>query len=430
MSLLSWGRYPVPVKQDAQRVHWRDEIRRIMSAQKRMLPRGLGRSYGDSCLLSQGTLIEMTSLNRVIAFDAERGVIRVEAGMSLADVLAIIVPKGWFLPVSPGTKFVTIGGAIANDIHGKNHHEAGTFGCHVRSFELVRSDGTAQICSTTEHVELFFATIGGLGLTGCISWAEIQLIPISSSVMEGVYTAFEGVGKFVSLSDQSTAPYTVAWIDASSDAVKGIFIEGRHAEKSELAYAPKQLFTIPFLAPGWLLSSFSVGIFNRLYGFLQRMMPSYRHAVSIDSFFYPLDSIGNWNRLYGKRGFIQYQFVVPESASSAIHEVLFRLRQAGHLSFLTVLKKFGTRSSPGLLSFPRPGLTLALDLPFKAELLPLLEELDRLVLAAGGRLYPAKDARMSAEMFQKGYPRWRELEQVRDKAITSDFWERVTKPLL
>lgn len=429
MSERSWGRYPIPVDQKQQPIHWRDEVSSVIASQKRSLSRGLGRSYGDSCLLSHGTLLDFTPMHRLMDFDVERGIIRVEAGMSLADLIAIIVPRGWFIPVSPGTKYVTIGGAIANDIHGKNHHEAGTFGCHVRAFELVRSDGGIRVCSAMEEKELFAATIGGLGLTGAMTWAEIQLTPISSAQMECVYTPFQGVEKFVSLSDQSKAPYTVAWLDASSKTMEGIFMEGWHAKEGSLNVSSKTRLSIPFLAPEWLLSSRSIRLFNRCYNALQRLLPAKREAVSLDSFFYPLDAVAQWNKLYGARGFLQYQFVVPESAASVIDEVLLCLRNVGQLSFLTVLKKFGARTSPGLLSFPQPGLTLALDLPCDPGLFPILAELDQRVLAAGGRLYPAKDARMSAEVFQKGYPQWKELEAMRDLTMTSDFWERVTKPL-
>lgn len=394
------------------------------------LPRGLGRSYGDSCLISNGSLLLSTRLHRIVDFHAQTGVLRVEAGASFAEVLPLLVERGWFLPVSPGTMFVTFGGAVANDIHGKNHHEAGTFGRHVRAFELVRSTGEVVVCTPECNADLFCATVGGLGLTGFITWVEVQLVPVKSASMEVVYTPFTGVQEFLHLSDGSSAPYTVAWLDTASVVPRGIFMEGRHSElpaTRETRLTMDAWLQVPFDAPAWLLAPWSMRLFNTAYYYLQKWLPK-RRTVGIVPFFYPLDGVRGWNRLYGKRGFIQYQFVVPtEQAERVIGEVLTRLREAGHLSFLTVLKQFGELASPGLLSFPAPGVTLALDVPCAPSLFALLDELDAMILAAGGRLYPAKDARMSARMFQVSYSRWKELETLRDPAIQSDFWKRVTR---
>ena len=424
--MLSWGQFPLPVDQSEVAPTWRDELASEMEKHKPVLPRGLGRSYGDVCLTSQGTLLNMVGVDRIMAFDQQTGVIRVEVGMSIAQLLRLIVPQGWFIPVTPGTKHVTIGGAIANDIHGKNHHIRGTIGGHVTQFELVRSDVGAQVCSSTQHGELFAATIGGLGLTGVMAWVELQLMPIPSASMDCMYTAFTGIDQFVRLSDASNAPYSVAWIDTTSKNISGLFMEGAHAKQGERTMSSSQRVSIPFYAPQWLLHPLSIRAFNRCYGWMQRLLPVKRTQVSIDTFFYPLDAVGHWNRLYGKRGFLQYQFVVPESAAFVVDHVLSRLRAAGHLSFLSVLKKFGTVESPGVLSFPQPGLTLALDLPCKPSLFPLLNELDQSILAVGGKIYPAKDSRMSAEVFKQMYPRWHELERMRDPNVQSDFWKRVT----
>jgi len=379
-------------------------------------------------------LLETTGLNRFIAFDQKAGILRCEAGVSLDDILKLIVPKGWFLPTTPGTKFITVGGAIANDIHGKNHHVAGTFGCHVKAFELLRSDGSRLKCTSRTNTDLFKATIGGLGLTGLITWAEFRLKKINNAWIEMESIKFEGIEEFLELSNESDSDweYTVSWIDCvaqGSSMGRGIFMRGNHSPASILSRKvhgdPK--LTTPFNCPNIMLNSFSIKAFNTVYYGKQRNKCS-RSRVHYDPFFYPLDAVNDWNRIYGNRGFFQYQFVIPfNNGQETMEEILRRITASKQGSFLAVIKTFGEKKSPGMLSFPRPGITLALDFPNRGEsTLNLFTELDGIVDAAGGLLYPAKDARMSAEFFQKGYPQWEDFSSFVDPKFSSSFWRRVT----
>jgi len=428
----SWGRYP-HVTQTAHPLFWRLDGIPEMPGQT-VLPYGLGRSYGDSCLNDGSALLLTRSLDHVIEFNAEKGLIRCEAGVSLDDVLQVILPHKWFLPITPGTKYVTIGGAIANDVHGKNHHCAGTFGCHVTCFELLRSNGERLICSPAQNRDWFEATIGGLGLTGLITWAEFKLRRVDNSMIEMESIKFRNLDEFFTISADSDAgfEYTVAWLDCLSrgDSLgRGIFMRGNHAGPGIKTLEPHQppKRTVPFDFPNAALNHFSIRAFNLLY-YGRQWSKSVKTTVHYDPFFYPLDAINHWSRIYGKRGFFQYQFVVPQTPDQqAIRSILTRITASGQGSFLAVLKTFGAVKSPGLLSFPRPGITLALDFANQgAETLALFAELDRIVLAAGGRIYPAKDARMSARTFQESYPEWQRFRQWMDPQFSSSFWRRVT----
>lgn len=402
-----------------------------------MLPFGLGRSYGDSCLNDGGDLLVTSSLNHLLAFDVERGVVRCEAGVSLDELLRVIVPRGWFLPVTPGTKFITVGGAIANDIHGKNHHRAGTFGCHVTQFELLRSTGERLICSPTENAAWFAATIGGLGLTGLVTWAEFQLQRIENSMIEVEELQFANLNEFFAISAESDADfaYTVSWVDCLAEGPslgRGIFMRGNHARGEGLSrrlHRPPRI-SVGLEFPDFALNHYSIQAFNTLY-YAKAVIAPGRKIVHYDPFFYPLDALNHWNRIYGRRGFFQYQFVVPFSSDQAvIREIFERIVASGEGSFLAVLKTFGETKSPGMLSFPTPGVTLALDFANQGwDTLSLFSELDQVVLAAGGRIYPAKDARMPARIFQESYPRWQEFRQYIDPAFSSSFWRRVSTPL-
>lgn len=430
----SWGRYP-KATHSIRRLNWRtDPLPK--SEGESILPFGLGRSYGDSCLNDGGELLLTRALDHILAFDMERGLIRCEAGTSLEEILQVIVPRGWFLPTTPGTKFVTIGGAIANDIHGKNHHRAGTFGCHVTQFELLRSDGERLACSPTQNPSWFAATIGGLGLTGLITWAEIQLRRISNAMIEVESLKFANLDEFFAISSKSDEQFehTVAWVDclaAGASLGRGIFLRGNHAgppNQDLQLHRPSRLH-VPIEFPDFALNHFTIQAFNTLYYAWAGSAVS-RKTVHYDPFFYPLDSLNDWNRIYGRRGFFQYQFVVPFSSDQrAIREIFARIAASGQGSFLAVLKTFGTRQSPGMLSFPRPGVTLALDFPNQGRgTLDLFAELDRIILAAGGRIYPAKDARMSARTFQECYPCWQDFRQYIDPSFSSSFWRRVSSP--
>lgn len=431
----SWGRYPKIEASQVKTVYWRNELPDLAALHESVLPYAYGRSYGDSCLNEGGVSIDVSHLQRFISFDEHKGLLRCEAGVSLAEILAVMVPRGWFLPVSPGTKFVSVGGAIANDIHGKNHHRAGTFGCHVARFELLRSNGERLICSPDENSELFRATIGGLGLTGIILWAEFQLKPIVNAYIDMDHIRFASLDEFFAISAESDQDYeyTMSWVDiliGGDNLCRGIFMRGNHNQSRELAAKPvkKRLpLALPFNFPSFVLNTLTVKAFNELYYHAQ-LSNRVHKTIPYDPFFYPLDSIYEWNRMYGKRGFLQYQFVVPFAvAHDAMREILARIRHAGEGSFLTVLKKFGDVESPGMLSFPRPGLTLALDFAYGGQkTLQLLEDLDRIVRQSGGAVYPAKDARMSAESFQAFFPRWREFSHYVDPHFSSSFWRRVS----
>jgi FAD/FMN-containing dehydrogenase len=353
----------------------------------------------------------------------------------LAQILELIVPRGYFLPVTPGTKWVSVGGAIANDVHGKNHHRAGSFGCYVRAFELVRSTGERVVCTEQENAELFRATIGGLGLTGLITWAEIALRPIETPWMEVEVIPFGHVREFFAVSRESDAlyEYTVAWVDVTARGRRlgrGIFWRGNHAraEQAPAVWRRRREWRVPVDAPQWLLNPWSARLLNAGYYLLQRWRRR-RAIVPYEPFFYPLDAVGEWNRLYGRRGFVQYQCVVPPAeAEAVVEELLGRVAAARVTALLGVLKVFGERRSPGMLSFPRPGVTLTVDLAVEGRRTwQLLAELDAVVQAAGGALYPAKDARMSAEMFQASFPQWREFRAYCDPACSSSFWRRVTQ---
>ncbi len=428
----SWGRFP-NADQEVCALRWLDTAV-PESGGKTLLPYGLGRSYGDSCLNDGGTLVETSGMNRFIKFDVEAGTIRCEAGVSLDEVLKLIVPKGWFLPTTPGTKFITVGGAIANDIHGKNHHVAGTFGCHVIGFELLRSDGTRHLCTSESNTDLFKATIGGLGLTGLITWAEFKLKKVSNAWIDMESIKFEGIEEFLELSKSSDKDweYTVSWIDCVAQGKgmgRGIFMRGNHSPASVLSRKvhDEPRITAPFDCPNLMLNSLSIKAFNTVYYGKQRAKKA-KTRVHYDPFFYPLDAVNDWNRIYGKRGFFQYQFVIPfEGGLETMNEILRMITASKQGSFLAVIKTFGAKESPGMMSFPKPGITLALDFPNRgASTLKLFKELDALVDASGGLLYPAKDARMSPTFFQKGYPQWEAFSEFVDPKFSSSFWRRVT----
>lgn len=429
-SYFSWGRTPLAAHRGVYRPNWADELHRFDDADAPVLAFGLGRSYGDTCLNDGGYLIDITAMDHVMSFDAGSGRIRCAAGVSLATILQIAVPHGWFLPVTPGTKFVTIAGAIANDVHGKNHHCAGTMGCHVTQFELLRSDGTRFVCSPHQNAEWYAATIGGLGLTGIIVWAEIQLKKILSSKIALDTVAFQSLSEFLDITrerEQAGIDYTVAWIDClSGQNARGVFYSGKHADTGELVAkgGGGGGLKVPFAFPELALNRVTIKAFNTLYYTLKAGKK--KQIVDYDPFFYPLDAVREWNLIYGKRGLTQYQCVVPEAESEAFQEMLRAISDSGEGSFLGVIKKFGPIASPGLMSFPRPGLTLALDFPFRGDrTLRLFDHLDRIVMNAHGALYPAKDARMSRSTFEASYPNLERFRAFVDPHLSSGFWRRV-----
>ncbi len=435
---VSWGRYPEARPGPVEPVFWRSDLPDFSAfAGRTVLPYGYGRSYGDSCLNDGGTLLDATYLKRFIDLDTQARLLRCEAGLSLADILDVIVPRGWFLPVVPGTKYVSVGGAIANDIHGKNHHVAGTFGSHVTRFELIRSSGERLICSPTENAELFRATIGGLGLTGLITWAEIRLKPIPSPFIEMEQIRFANVDEFFEIAAESDQghEFTVSWLDCLAGGRhlgRGLFMRGNHYECEPWSRRfNKRSFYLrpPFDLPPFFVNFLTAKAFNAVaYRTPNPFQKKTRRITSYDSFFFPLDMILDWNRLYGHNGFLQYQCVVPiDDDYRTIKEVLTRITRSGVLPFLNVFKKFGNAPSPGMLSFPRPGVTLALDFPYRGKkTLALLDELDQTVRESHGAVYPAKDARMSPGSFKCYYPNWEAFAAHIDPKFSSSFWRRVT----
>lgn len=426
-SFQSWGLYP-KAKQTAVSLDWLKNLS-FPNVGTSVLPYGAGRSYGDCCLNDQATIISTRNLDRFISFNAETGLLKAEAGVTLAQILEAFVGRGWFLPVTPGTKFVTLGGAIANDVHGKNHHTAGTFGNFVERFEILRSSGERLTCSRKENAELFKATIAGIGLTGLITWAEIKLKPIAGPLIDMQSIKFANLDEFfeISASSDKDYEYTVAWIDCLASGAqlgRGIFMRGGHSTTRAPASYRRPLFNMPINAPNFALNKFSIQAFNYLY-YNKQSKKQVNTRVHYDPFFYPLDALGAWNKIYGSRGFFQFQCVVKER--SAITQILQMIAKAGQGSFLAVLKEFGDVKSDGLLSFPRKGFTLALDFPNNgSKTLRLLKELEGLVIESAGAMYPAKDACMSPASFRQFYPKLDQFKQFIDPKFSSSFWRRVT----
>ncbi len=418
--LLSWGRWPRR-PQEGLPLHWLP--RRLPEGPLgQWLPRGLGRSYGDCCLHSDGRLLLTASMDHILSFERQTGVLRAEAGLSLDALLQVCLPSGWFPAVTPGTRFVTLGGAVANDVHGKNHHRAGSFGHHVRRIGLLRREGLLVL---GPEDALFRATIGGLGLTGLILWVELQLQAVKGPWFDAEAIRFGSLDEFLDREEEINRhyAYTAAWVDGFSAEGRGVCFCGNHSQDRDAAALPRPRMGVPAEAPDWLLNPLGQRLFNELY----YRKPAGRSRVHAFSFLYPLDALNGWNRLYGRRGFQQWQCVVPRAAGRGVlKEVLKRTRSAGEASYLALLKSFGERSSPGMLGFCRPGWTLALDFPMRGPSTSrMLRELSGIVMQAGGALYPAKDAQMSDSDFRAGTPGLQEFLPHRETAFQSDFWQRV-----
>lgn len=378
--------------------------------------RGLGRSYGDAALNAGAGVVSTLRLDRLLGFDPATGWLDVESGVSFADLVDVFLPRGFFPPVTPGTRHVTVGGAVAADVHGKNHPAAGSLERWVESVDVALPDGDVVRCSRTERPDLFRATLGGMGLTGVIVAVRLRLAAVPSAGMRTRRRAFADLGSLMSAfrDDAEVFPYAMAWVDALAAGRalgRGVLTQGRHAPAFPSGGDARRPVTVPFRFPGWTLNPLTVGAFNALYLARQRMTEE--TTVSAGRFFYPLDAVGRWNRLYGRRGFVQYQFAVPDDGAEATcREVLERLRHGGQAAYLGVLKRLGP-AGEGLLSFPLPGWTLALDLPVRPGLHAAVRELDRVVVAAGGRVYLAKDALLDADTFTAMYPGAAEFLRVR-----------------
>ncbi len=395
---------------------------------------GNGKSYGDSCLPSKGATAIIPARALSIQFDPASGLLETSAHTSLADLIVHAGPLGWFLPVTPGTKHVTLGGAIANDVHGKNHHSRGSFGCHVEWLELTRSDGRTYICSAKENLDLFAATIGGMGLTGHISRAAIRMMKVPGVNVAEFVTPFNSIDAYFDVAEQMDAgnEYSVAWIDqlaSGKDAGRGLLFTGNHTTGAFVAHKSARL-GVPFAPPISALNGLSVRAFNTLYRFAKGRKTA-NNTTHYNPFFYPLDGVANWNRLYGPRGLHQHQSVIPfEAARRVIPQMLQVSRDAGHASFLTVIKRFGALKSPAILSFSRPGYTLTLDFPHRGKsTLQLLDLLDAMTIGCGGAVNPYKDSRMSPATFAASFPDWQRLEALRDPAFLSGFWQRTAMQL-
>lgn len=421
--LSGWGNYPRQLCQ----LRRPERYAALSPMTMQQIARGMGRSYGDAALNDIGEVVLTERLRRILDFDRVNGLLRAEAGLSLDELLDVVVPAGWFPRVTPGTRFVSLGGCFAADVHGKNHHRDGSFAGTVSTMTLIDASGTEHHCSAGENAEYFHATSGGMGLTGFIGELSVQLCPIETAWMQVRHLPCVDLAHSLRMLEDPAldAQYSVAWLDLMARGEqlgRGVLMLGEHATREMLPHIkPEQQLTsgrpgrlgVPFYPPAGLINPLTIGAFNQLYYRLQarRQQTFYCHY---QPFFYPLDGLANWNRLYGKPGFLQYQCVLPAAqAEAGFGQLLGQLHKSGHPAFLGVLKRLGEEGA-GMLSFPRSGYTLAMDLPFTGEsLLALLEAFDEIVLAHGGRVYLAKDARLAASRMPAMYPRLGEWQAVR-----------------
>lgn len=438
----AWGR----LSNDLHRVQAltdRSSVVSVLVTDQPGLAFGNGRSYGDVCLNPNGNLWHTTGLNKFIAFDETTGRLVCEAGVLLRDIQRLLVPRGWMLPVTPGTQLITVGGAIANDVHGKNHHAVGSFGDHVLCISLARTTGEVMSLDWSRTPALMSATVGGLGLTGVIVTAELQLHRVGSPWLRSDTLPYQGLAEFFDLADESERnwAHTVSWIDClAGQTARGIFMRANSMSAQDAADVPslqdelvvhqrstqRRPLRVPFVPPLSLVNGLSLKPFNMAYYQLQKMK-SGLDVAHYEPFFYPLDNLQHWNRIYGPCGFYQYQSVVPrEVGLPAVQAMLDAIAASGEGSFLAVLKTFGNREAKGMLSFAQPGVTLALDFPNRgSRTLKLFEQLDAIVREAKGRLYMAKDARMPRDLFEAGYPRLSEFATHRDVGISSAMSRRL-----
>jgi FAD/FMN-containing dehydrogenase len=437
--LSGWGLYP-RVRCEVCAPETASEVGRCLEPSG-SIARGLGRSYGDPALNDRGRVIDCTGLDRYVAFDEASGTLTCEAGVSLADVLRDFAPRGFFPMVTPGTKLVTIGGCIANDVHGKAHHVDGCFSSCLDAMTILLADGRVVRTTRDELPDLFWATVGGLGLTGIILTATIRLRRVETTYFrQEAIVARDLDGMLEALHENDAKfPYSVAWIDPLATGRRlgrGVLTVGDHARiedlprrtrRSPLAVSPPSSVNVPFEFPSRSLNAVTVRILNAAIEQVQAHGAAITHY---EKFFYPLDVVGQWNRGYGRRGFTQYQFVIPfEDGSRRMREILGRIAKSGHVPFLNVLKRFGPESE-GLLSFPFEGYTFAIDFPVRDGLAGFLRGLDELVLDAGGRVYLGKDAFLSADFFERMYPRLGRFREVKAKydpegVFTSNLARRV-----
>jgi decaprenylphospho-beta-D-ribofuranose 2-oxidase len=425
--IANWGNYPV-MESEEKLFSFDDQLSRIIKESKQFIPRGNGRCYGDASLAHE--TINTLKYDKILSFDTVNGIFECQSGLTLDQILEVIVPKGWFLPVTPGTKFITVGGAVGSDVHGKNHHVDGSFSNHIVEMDIMLASGELVTCSPTQYPDLFEATCGGMGLTGMITRVKFRLKKIESSYIKQKQVKAANLEEIIELFEKyKHYTYSVAWIDCLKKGKgfgRSILILGEHAKVEELPESKKKdplklpkkkQITFPFNLPSWVLNSFTIKLFNFFY-YGKNLKKEINNIVSYEPFFYPLDAILHWNRGYGKKGFVQYQFVLPLHAKQGLIDILNRISDKGLGSFLAVLKVFGKQDS--LISFPSEGYTLALDFPVRKGLFEFLDELDKVVLQYGGRLYMSKDARMKPEVLQAGYPRLDEFKAI-VKKYNPDF---------
>lgn len=415
MKIHGWGHYSVVDAQVLKPAKIND-INKLIQANKKIIARGLGRSYGDSA--NSNVVVDTTSLNRIVKFDSLKGVILCESGVSIKEINELTIPQGWFVPVTPGSSYVTLGGAIASDIHGKNHHLDGAFSEHILSANLMLGNGEILTISNSINSDLFQATCGGMGLTGIIVSASIKLKSISSNLIKKTTIKNNSLEDlFNQFEINFSSPYSVAWIDCSNKKKKSIsslLFLGEHVKKGELISSAKKPRYIPIKFCSMFLNKHFIKIFNKAYYF-KNLKKIQTTQVFLENYFYPLDSLQNWNFLYGKKGFIQYQFVIPKTNGIKIlKKILDIINEYDQTPFLAVLKILGPQNK-NYLSFPMEGYTLALDFKVSHGLLKLISVLDKVVALNGGRIYLTKDAIMSKEIFRECYSKWEEFEQIRSK---------------
>lgn len=408
-SISGWGRNPV----QACKLMRPEKYADLKAHTASCIARGQGKSYGDASLNEDHLVILTERLNRLISFDQKQGIITAEAGVTLKEILDVVVPQNWFLPVTPGTQFVSLGGCVAADVHGKNHHKVGSFGEHIMSLTLILADGSSLHCSPTKHSDIFWATVGGMGLTGIIGEVTLQLIPIKNAFMSVTHHEVNTLEHMCHSFNQSRYDddYTVMWLDTEKD--HGIVMAAHASDIEGKAYKAKAK-KLNFNMPRLMFNNPAIKLFNRLYFYKNAHKTNF--ISHYKPYFYPLDNIQDWNKLYGKKGFVQYQCVLPTvSALKGIQEILKTMKKNNAVSFLSVLKKLG-KPSGGLLSFPMEGLTLAMDIKFEnTKTLDLLKEFDAIVLAHQGRVYLAKDACLSPESFRAMYPQYERFREIKHK---------------
>lgn len=409
-TIANWGNYPV-METEEKTFSFTEQLNEALSHSDKIIARGNGRCYGDASLSTN--TISTLKYDKILSFDTEKGIFECQSGLMLDKILEVIVPKGWFLPVTPGTKFITVGGAIASDVHGKNHHVDGCFSHHIMEMDVLLADGQTVTCSPTQNSDLFWATCGGMGLTGIITRAKFDLKKVESSYIKQKQIKAKNLEEIIQLFEEyKHYTYSVAWIDCLKKGKhfgRSILMLGEHAKVGDLdekkkinplQLPKKKQITFPFTLPSFVLNKLTVKAFNFLF-YGKNLKKEINNVVSYEPFFYPLDAILHWNRGYGRKGFVQYQFVLPLESKQGLIEILRRISDKGLGSFLAVLKVFGKQDD--LISFPKEGYTLALDFPVRKGLFEFLDELDEVVLRHGGRLYLSKDARMKSEIFWRSY---------------------------